>query len=93
MDLRLEDKAIVVTGGTSGIGRAIAAGLAAEGARVVTVSRTVEGPGVGEVAARHRGPVRAGRGHRDRNGRRRARTARRPRQQRRASPRFATSTS
>ena len=50
MDLRLEDKAIVVTGGTSGIGRAIAAGLAAEGARVVTVSRTVEGPAVGEVA-------------------------------------------
>ena len=50
MDLRLAGKAIVVTGATSGIGRAIAAGLAAEGAQVVTASRSAEGPGVGEVA-------------------------------------------
>ena len=50
MDLRLEDKAIVVTGGTAGIGRAIAAALATEGARVVTASRSSDGPGVGEVA-------------------------------------------
>ncbi len=50
MDLRLADKAIVVTGATSGIGRAIAAALAAEGARVVTASRSSDGPGVGEIA-------------------------------------------
>ncbi|HVN62015.1 MAG TPA: SDR family oxidoreductase [Gaiellaceae bacterium] len=50
MDLRLEDKAIVVTGGTAGIGRAIAAALAEEGASVVTSSRSAEGAGVGEVA-------------------------------------------
>jgi NAD(P)-dependent dehydrogenase (short-subunit alcohol dehydrogenase family) len=48
MDLRLENKAIVVTGSTSGIGRAIAAALAAEGARVVTSGRSQTGPGVGE---------------------------------------------
>ena len=50
MDLRLEEKAIVVTGGTAGIGRAIAAALCEEGARVVTASRSSDGPGVGEVA-------------------------------------------
>jgi 3-oxoacyl-[acyl-carrier protein] reductase len=50
MDLGLAGKAIVVTGGSAGIGRAIAAALVEEGARVVTASRTADGPGVGEVA-------------------------------------------
>ncbi len=35
MDLNLTDKTAIVTGGSRGIGLAIAAGLAAEGARVV----------------------------------------------------------
>jgi 3-oxoacyl-[acyl-carrier protein] reductase len=50
MDLQLQGRAIVVTGATSGIGRAIAAALAAEGAEVVTSARSANGPGVGEVA-------------------------------------------
>ena len=50
MDLRLQGRAIVVTGATSGIGRAIASALAAEGARVVTAARRANGPGVGEIA-------------------------------------------
>ncbi len=50
MDLGLAGKSIVVTGGSAGIGRAIAAALVEEGARVVTVSRTADGPGVGEIA-------------------------------------------
>jgi 3-oxoacyl-[acyl-carrier protein] reductase len=39
MDLGLGGKVVVVTGGTRGIGRAIALGLAAEGVRVVTCAR------------------------------------------------------
>lgn len=39
MDLGLTDKVAVVTGGSRGIGRAIAASLVAEGARVMLVSR------------------------------------------------------
>ncbi len=39
MDLGLDGRRALVTGGTKGIGRAIAAGLVAEGARVVVVSR------------------------------------------------------
>ena len=40
MNLHLEDKVALVTGSTAGIGFAIAAGLAAEGARVIVNGRT-----------------------------------------------------
>lgn len=39
MDLQLRDKAAIVTGGTRGIGRAIALGLAAEGVSVAVCAR------------------------------------------------------
>ncbi|MGZ4354600.1 MAG: SDR family NAD(P)-dependent oxidoreductase [Gaiellaceae bacterium] len=48
MELGLGDKVCVVTGSTAGIGRDVAAMLAAEGARVVTCGRSSDGPAVGE---------------------------------------------
>ncbi|HEY6053695.1 MAG TPA: SDR family oxidoreductase [Gaiellaceae bacterium] len=48
MELGLGEKVCVVTGSTAGIGRDVAAMLAAEGARVVTCGRSSDGPGVGE---------------------------------------------
>lgn len=42
MDLQLRDRVFVVTGGTSGLGRAVAEVLVAEGGRVVVSSRTRE---------------------------------------------------
>lgn len=52
MDLQLKGRVAVVTGGSSGIGKAIATSLAAEGARIVIVSRGRE---TAEVAAREIG--------------------------------------
>src|ERR1700689_1797078 len=43
MDLELTSKRAIVTGGRRGIGRAIAAALAAEGAQVVIASRDADG--------------------------------------------------
>ena len=40
MDLQLRDRLAIVTGSSKGIGHAIAAGLAREGARVVVNGRT-----------------------------------------------------
>lgn len=42
MDLNLKGKVAVVTGGSLGIGRAVAAALASEGVRVAIVARTLE---------------------------------------------------
>ena len=41
-DLNTKDQVYLVTGGTSGVGKAISTGLAAKGAKVVIVSRTAE---------------------------------------------------
>ncbi|MBV2363425.1 SDR family NAD(P)-dependent oxidoreductase [Streptomonospora nanhaiensis] len=52
MDLNLKDKVAVVTGASKGIGLAVAQGLAEEGARVVTASRTVT-PELAELRDTH----------------------------------------
>ena len=39
MDLALKDRRVLITGGSQGLGKAIARGFLAEGARVVIVSR------------------------------------------------------
>ena len=43
MDLKLKDKRALVTGSATGIGAAIAAGLAREGARVIVTGRSSGG--------------------------------------------------
>ena len=42
MDLNLKDKVVIVTGASRGIGRAIALGFAAEGAKLSICGRTQE---------------------------------------------------
>ena len=42
MELNLRDRTAVITGGSMGIGKAIAKGLAAEGANIVLLARTQE---------------------------------------------------
>jgi 3-oxoacyl-[acyl-carrier protein] reductase len=58
MDLGLAEKVVIVSGGTRGLGRAIALGLAAEGARVVTCARdqSALGPLLAELGAAGGGP-------------------------------------
>jgi len=51
MDFGLRDRVALVTGGSKGIGRGIAAGLVAEGARVAIASRSAEGA-ADEIGAR-----------------------------------------
>ena len=52
MDLGLKDRVAIITGGSRGIGRACAAELLAEGARVVIVSKT---PAINAAATRELG--------------------------------------
>jgi NAD(P)-dependent dehydrogenase (short-subunit alcohol dehydrogenase family) len=55
MDLQLENRLALVTGSTAGIGFAIAAALAAEGARVIVNGRTQKGVDDAVAALKHTG--------------------------------------
>ena len=71
MDLGLTDKVVVVTGASKGIGYACAAAFAAEGARVVLVSRSAAN--LDAALAQLAGGAACAAGHRRRPRRRRAR--------------------
>ena len=55
MDLGLKDRVAVVCGASQGMGRAIAAGLAAEGARVLLVARNADRLAAGRACDRRAG--------------------------------------
>ncbi len=59
MDLKLKGRRALVTGSTAGIGAAIAAGLAREGARVIVTGRSLSGveKAVGELKAESGGDL------------------------------------
>ena len=57
MDLQLKGSVAIVTGASRGLGRAIAAGLAAEGAFVLAAARSTDA--LNELAAEHEGQIEA----------------------------------
>lgn len=61
MDIRIDGKVAIVTGGSRGIGKAIGAGLAADGARVVLASREAGAlrASADEIAGDHPGAIAA----------------------------------
>src|SRR4029079_9154295 len=62
MDLALTDRRVLITGGSQGVGKAIARGFLAEGARVAIVSRDPARleAALAELAAGRRGEGKAG---------------------------------
>ncbi|ANP50489.1 dihydroanticapsin dehydrogenase [Streptomyces griseochromogenes] len=57
MDLELEDRAVLVTGGASGIGRATVAAFREEGARVAVIDRSPRPPWAPDDVLWHQGDI------------------------------------